>query len=66
MKKVLSSQKFIQENQDGSVLFSLEYTQPIEILPLIQKWLPDLIILEPKELKQEYIAKLEQTLQNLI
>ncbi|KIM13080.1 MAG: hypothetical protein KU38_02325 [Sulfurovum sp. FS08-3] len=65
MKKVLPSQKFIQECENGSVLFSLDYTQSIEILPLIQKWLPDLIIVQPKELREEYIAKLEQTLQNL-
>ena len=63
MKKFLSSQKFIKENPDKSIQFSLEFTQPLEILPFIQKWLPDLIIIEPKELKEEYIKKLEEMIE---
>ncbi len=65
MKKFLSSQKFEENQKDGSVIFTLEYTQPLEILPFIQKWMPDLIILSPKELKDEYIKKLEKTIKNL-
>lgn len=64
MKKILPSQKFLCENSDGSVLFTLSYTQELEILPLIQKWLPDLVILKPKALRQAYVAKLYQALQN--
>lgn len=62
MKIFLSSQKFLKKEEDGSVLFTLEYTQDLEILPFIQKWLPDLIILEPKELKEEYAKKLSLAL----
>lgn len=58
MKKFLSSQKFKEKLDDGSVVFTLEYTQPLEILPFIQKWLPHLVILEPQELKEEYINNL--------
>jgi hypothetical protein len=43
MKKFFKSQKFIEEQKDGSVVFSLQYTQPLEILPFIQKWMPSLI-----------------------
>jgi len=64
MKQFLSSQTFIKKEDDGSVIFTLEYTQPLEILPLIQKWLPDLIILGPKDLQQEYIKKMKQSLNN--
>jgi len=64
MKTFLSSQKFIKKEPDGSVIFTLTYTQPLEILPLIQKWLPDLIILEPKELQDAYITKLQKTISN--
>ncbi len=53
MKPHLKSQKFIRKNGDGSVEFTLEYTQPIEVLPFIKKWLPDLQILSPKELSDE-------------
>ncbi len=58
MKKFFSSQKFKEKLDDGSILFTLEYTQPLEILPFIQKWLPHLVILEPQELKEEYINNL--------
>ena len=62
MKIFLSSQKFLERQEDGSVIFTLEYTQELEILPFIQKWLPDLIILEPQELKDSYLKKLSLAL----
>jgi len=63
MKKFLSTQKFIKEESDGSVIFTLTYTQPLEILPFVQKWLPDLVILEPQELKDEFKKKLQKALE---
>ncbi len=65
MKIFLSSQKFQKKLEDGSVLFTLSYTQELEILPFIQKWMPDLIILEPKELKKAYNEKLSTAIANL-
>ncbi len=64
MKKFLPSQKFKEKLDDGSVIFTVNYTQALEILPFVQKWLPDLIILEPQELRDEYIKKIQQTLKN--
>ncbi|MDK9694572.1 MAG: WYL domain-containing protein [Sulfurimonas sp.] len=63
MKIFLSSQKFVKKEADGSVIFALSYTQPIEILPFIQRWLPDLIIVEPQELREELHKKLSIALQ---
>jgi len=65
MKKFLSSQKFQEELEDGSVLFTVEYTQSLEILPLIQKWMPNLVIVEPQELKEEYKLILKKSLELL-
>ena len=62
MKKQIATQKYIEELDDGSVLISIEYTQELEILPLIQKWLPDLIIQEPQELKEAMKEKLQKAL----
>lgn len=56
MKKFYPSQKFLKENEDRSIEFTIDYTQPIEILPFIKSWIPDVEILEPKELK-ENLAK---------
>ncbi len=64
MKKFLSSQKFIKKESDGSIIFEVSYTQEMEILPFVQKWMPDLIIQEPKELQQNYKNKLERALKN--
>jgi len=52
MKKYLSSQTFIEEREDGSVEFSLEYTQPLEVLPFIKRWLPEIEVLSPSSLKE--------------
>jgi predicted DNA-binding transcriptional regulator YafY len=64
MKKFLKTQKFIKKEDDGSIVFSVEYTQELEILPFVQKWLPDMVILEPKELKEAYVKKLQDGLKN--
>ena len=66
MKKFLSTQKFLENDTDGNVLFTVDYTQSIEVLPFIESWMPYMIILEPKELKDEYIKRLNITLINHI
>ena len=60
MKKFFPSQEFIEELDDGSIRFSLLYTQPLEILPFVKRWLPNMSILEPKELKEEYKRDIEK------
>ena len=64
VKLRLSSQKFVKKLDDGSIIFTVEYTQAMEVLPLIQGWLPNLIILEPEDLKEYYIERLHQTIDN--
>ena len=60
MKKFFPSQKFIEKLEDGSIIFEINYTQELEILPFVQKWLPDLVILEPKELIEAFVKKLDK------
>lgn len=62
MKPFFVSQKYIETLDDGSIVFSLDYTQPLEIFPFIKRWLPHLEILEPKELKELYVVELTQAL----
>ena len=64
MKPFLSSQKFEKILDDGSVILTLEYTQAIEIMPFIQSWLPNIVILEPEELKEQYMKRLNFTINN--
>jgi predicted DNA-binding transcriptional regulator YafY len=61
MKKFFSSQQFIKKEND-SVIFSVEYTQPLEILPFIKKWIPNLVILKPDELKEELKKDIQKML----
>jgi hypothetical protein len=62
MKKFLSTQKFIKKQNDGSIIFTADYTQELEILPFVQKWLPDLEILKPKSLIKIYKNKLQKAM----
>jgi len=55
MKRYLPSQTFIQEREDGGVEFSLTYTQPLEVLPFIKRWLPEIEVLSPPSLKAAMI-----------
>lgn len=59
MKKFLRSQKFIKRLDDGSVEFSVEYTQPLEILPFIQRWIPYLVV-EEGEIREMLNKNLER------
>lgn len=62
MKPFLSSQHFIKEQYSGAVRFSLEYTQPLEILPFIKRWLPHLMILSPDSLRDQFAQELQDAL----
>lgn len=64
MKPFFPSQKFIKENEDGSVEFSIDFTQPLEILPFIKQWQPDLIILSPESLKNNLIEDLKKSIRH--
>jgi predicted DNA-binding transcriptional regulator YafY len=35
------------------VRFSIAFTQPLEILPFIKRWAPDLVVLSPQDLREE-------------
>jgi predicted DNA-binding transcriptional regulator YafY len=62
MKKFFPSQKYIKTLDDGSVEFSIDYTNEMEILPFIKKWLPDIKILEPQELKNRFLDDVKKCL----
>ena len=65
MKKFLTSQTFVKKEEDGSILFTVEYTQELEVLPFVQKWLPHLVVVEPQELRDVFKKKLQEALKIL-
>ena len=64
MKPFFPSQEYMHTEEDGSIVFSIEYTQPLEILPFIKQWQPDMSIISPKKLKDQLIQELQQSLKN--
>ena len=64
MKPFFPSQKYLRTNHDGSVDFTLDYTQPMEILPFIKQWQPDLTILEPESLRESLRQDLRKSMNN--
>ncbi len=64
MKKFFDTQQFIRKEEDG-VVFSIDYTQPLEILPFVKEWIPDMIILEPSDLKDVLTEDLSNYLKSI-
>lgn len=62
MKLFFPTQKFKKKLDDGSIIFSIDFTQDMEILPFIKKWLPDIEILEPKDLRETFKEQLKAAL----
>ena len=63
MKKFFNSQLYVKKESDGSVIFTVEYTQPLELMPFVQKWMPDLVIVEPQVLQDYYRENLKVMLE---
>ena len=64
MKKFFVSQEFVEKHPDGSVDFFVKYTQPMELLPFVKKWLPNIKILEPIELRDLLVDELKKSIEN--
>jgi len=64
MKPFFPSQEYKQTLEDGSIEFTIKFTQPMEILPFIKQWLPEITIVAPQELKKVYIEDLQKALEN--
>ncbi len=64
MKPFFPSQEYVRTEKDGSIVLSIEYTQPLEILPFVKQWQPDMTILSPKNLKKALIDDMKKGLQN--
>lgn len=63
-QKLLSQQKLVYENADGSIVVSTLMAHPEQLFPLVRQWLPHLRILEPKELQIDLNLQLQAYLQD--
>ena len=64
MKPFFPSQEYVRTEEDGSVVFRVDYTQDLEILPFIKQWQPNMVILTPDTLKETLMSDLRQSLEN--
>ena len=62
MKPFFPSQEYVKTEEDGSIVFTVEYTQPLEVLPFIKQWLPDIEIVAPEKLKQFFINDMQKSM----
>ena len=58
-KSFFNSQKILEQWSDGSIKFAIQATSKKAVLYEVKKWLPDLYILSPQSLKEEFISMLQ-------
>ena len=58
-KKYLKSQKVIKTLKDGAVLVTYDISNDMEIIPLIQRWMPFAKVVEPLRIQEEIEKNIE-------
>jgi len=51
-KKIFPDQKIIEEKKDGTIIIESKYGVNVEIMPLIQHWMPYIKVIEPVDLAE--------------
>jgi len=59
-KQYLKSQKLIKELENGDILLNYEISNDMEIIPLIQQWIPFIQVVEPLSLKEKIMQNIEK------
>ncbi|BAM31546.1 truncated putative transcriptional regulator [Helicobacter cinaedi CCUG 18818 = ATCC BAA-847] len=65
-RKKISPNQHLDENKDGSLDITLHITSYMEITPLVLMWIPNVVVLEPQELKDFIKKSVEKYLRVLI
>ena len=52
-KRYLKSQKIIKREENGDILLSYEVCNDMEIIPIVQRWLPYIKVIEPLSIKEK-------------
>ena len=58
-KKYLKSQRVVKHFDDGSTWIEFTITDDMEVMPLIQQWIPHLRVIEPLRIKEEIFEKMK-------
>ena len=61
-KRKLINGQYLKENSDGTAELSISATHKREVFSLIKKWLPQIKVIEPKELQEEFEEMIKEYL----
>ncbi|MCK4441334.1 MAG: WYL domain-containing protein [Sulfurovaceae bacterium] len=64
-KKYLKSQKLLKTLENEDILVSYEIYHELEIIPIIQRWIPHIQVIEPLELKEKIVKNIEEFMKGL-
>lgn len=59
-KQYLKSQSILKELKNGDLLVSYDITHDMEIIPLVQQWIPFVQVVEPLSLKEKIVKNVEK------
>lgn len=59
-KSYLKSQKVTQRLENGDIIVTYEITHEMEIIPLIQRWIPYVKVIEPVEIREKVEQNIRQ------
>lgn len=65
-RNLLPNQEILKKLDDGSLLLQCQHINEMEILPLVQYWLPHLTIISPEGLQGKLVERLKEYLNSLI
>lgn len=58
-KPLNPTQRVLQEYDDGSIDFELIVTDLMEVIPIIQRYMPHLHVIEPEQLKEKIVQNIQ-------
>lgn len=61
-RALLPNQEIIREIDNGELLISCKNIHEMEIMPIVQYWIPNLTIVSPNELQEKLLSKLKDYL----
>ena len=64
-RNLLPNQETIRKLENGELLLSCKNIHELEIIPLVQYWIPYLTIISPSDLQENMAKKLQQYLNKL-
>lgn len=63
-RNLLPNQKLVHKSENGELILASENVNELDIVPLVQYWIPHLTIISPDGLQEKMVEKLKQYIAN--